>query len=116
MRRLAILVLSAGLAAAGWLGWRAGGLEALAWLVLGAAVAVAVCTLAYCHAVRQHCRQHCRGTVGGTVDGWGGTVDYTVDCTVDCTAPPTVRALSDSTAVPPTRLFCDSRRSGAGVV
>ena len=112
MRRLAILVLSAGLAAAGWLGWRAGGLEALAWLVLGAAVAVSVCTLAYCHAVRQHCRQHCTGTV---VD-WGGTVDCTVDCTVDYTAPPTVRALSDSTAVPPTRLIGDSRRSGAGVV
>lgn len=114
MRRLAQAVLSAGLAAAGWLGWRAGGLEALAWLVLLSALAVAVCTLAYCHAVRQrsrlHCRQHCRGTVGGTVDGWGGTVDYTVDCTVDCTAPPTVRALSDSTAVPPTRLIGGSRR------
>ena len=108
MRRLAILVLSAGLAAAGWLGWRAGGLEALAWLVLGAAVALAVCTLAYCHAVRQHCRQHCRLHCTDTVDGWGGTVDDTVDCTVARLPPPTVRALSDSTAVPPTRLIGDS--------
>lgn len=110
MRRLAQAVLAAGLAAAGWLGWRAGGLEALAWLVLLSATAVAVCTLAYCQAVRKHCRQHCTGTVGGTVDGWGGTVVGTVDGTVTRLPPPTVRALSDSTAVPPTRLIGDSRR------
>lgn len=110
MRRLAQAVLSAGLATAGWLAWRAGGLEALAWLVLGAAVAVAVCTLAYCHAVRQHCRQHCTDTVGDTVDDWGGTVDCTVDCTVARLPPPTVRALSDSAAVRPMRLIGGSRR------
>ena len=104
MRRLAQAVLGAGLAAAGWLTWRAGGLEALAWIVLSAAVAVAVCTLAYCHAVRQHCRQHCTDTV----DDWGGTVDGTVDCTVARLPPPTARALSDSAAVPPTRLIGDS--------
>ena len=110
MRRLAQSVLAAGLAAAGWLGWRAGGLEALAWLVLLSAVAVAVCTLAYCLAVRQHCRQHCTGTVVGTVVGWGGTVDGAVGGTVARLPPPTVRALSDSAAVPPTRLIGDSRR------
>ena len=106
MRRLAQAVLAAGLAAAGWLTWRAGGLEALAWLVLLSATAVAVCTLAYCRAVRKHCRQHCTGTVGGAVDGWRGTVGGTVARL----PPPTVRALSDSTAVPPTRLIGDSMR------
>ena len=110
MRRLAQAVLAAGLAAAGWLGWRAGGLEALAWLVLLSATAVAVCTLAYCHAVRKRCRQHCTGTVGGTVGGWGGTVGGTVARLPPRLPPPTVRALSDSTAVPPTRLIGDSMR------
>ena len=116
MRRLAQAVLAAGLAAAGWLTWRAGGLEALAWLVLLSATAVAVCTLAYCRAVRQHCRQHCTGTVGGAVDGWRGTVDdwggtvaWTVTRLPPRLPPPTVRALSDSAAVPPTRLIGDSR-------
>jgi hypothetical protein len=109
VRRLAQAVLAAGLAAAGWLTWRAGGLEALAWLVLLSATAVAVCTLAYCHAVRQHCTRHCTGTVRGTVGGWGGTVDGTVGGTVTRLPPPTVRALSDSAAVPPTRLTGGSR-------
>ena len=110
MRGLAQAVLSAGLAAAGWLAWRAGGLDALAWLVLASAVATAVCALAYCHSVRQHCRQHCRRHCRGTVVDWGGTVDCTVDYTVVRLPPPTVRALSDSTAVPPTRLIGGSRR------
>lgn len=110
MRRLAQAVLAAGLAAAGWLTWRAGGLEALAWLVLLSATAVAVCTLAYCHAVRLHCRPHCTRHCRGTVDGWGGTVDWTVDWTVRALPPPTVRALSDSAAAPPTRQIGDSRR------
>ena len=109
MRRLAQAILGTGLAAAGWLTWRAGGLEALAWLVLLSATAVAVCTLAYCRAVRQHCRQHCTGTVLGAVDGWRGTVGGTVGGTVTRLPPPTVRALSDSAAVPPTRLIGDSR-------
>ena len=102
------MVLGAGLAAAGWLAWRAGGLDTLAWLVLATAVAVAVASLAYCRALWRRCRRqqppltvlcaHCRQHCTGTVDVCTGTVGSTVDCTVDRLPPPTAPALSDSAA------------------
>ncbi len=88
VRKLAKTTLGAGLASAIWLVWDAGriSVSTLAWMVLLAATATAVASLAYCYNIWQRSHRHCQQTV-------------TVVGTVGRLLPPPTRLLGNSPAV-----------------